>query len=144
MSVNQMSEGRKLQLQGCFVCGTTNPKGLHAEFEKTEGGAEAIYVPAREQEGWPGIIHGGILLALMDEAMSYALFFHDIHAFTARLDSRFRRPARPDEALRITAEMFNRRRPLVDATARITTVVGAVAVAEASGRYRIVGRELEA
>ncbi len=51
-----------------FVCGKDNPHGLHIPFERI---GEEVVAPCRcteDMNGWPGIQHGGITAALLDEA----------------------------------------------------------------------------
>jgi acyl-coenzyme A thioesterase PaaI-like protein len=56
----------------CFVCGNGNPCGLHVRFE-TDG--ETVWTTLRVTEahmGYRGIVHGGVLTALLDETMGWA------------------------------------------------------------------------
>jgi uncharacterized protein (TIGR00369 family) len=109
--------------------------GLHGTFTQSETGeALATFIPSEHHEGWPGIVHGGVLTTLMDEAMAYALWFRDHRAVTARMDTRFRRQVSAGEELRITASVVGVRRGIIDAKARISLVDGTV-VAEATARF---------
>ena len=40
------------------------------------------------------MLHGGLLLALMDEALGWSLYFHGAGGLTARFDARFRQQSR--------------------------------------------------
>jgi len=78
----------------CFVCGLANPDGLQLRFYKTgpdEVTAEYT-VPARFQ-GYPGVVHGGIIASMLDEITGRALMGGNPPRFmyTARLDIRYRR-----------------------------------------------------
>lgn len=126
--------GRFLQPTTCFACGTDNPQGLHVSFRQTHSGAEAIFVPGANHEGWPGVVHGGILATLLDEAMAYAVWFSEIHAVTARMETRFRRVVGAGQELIISGEVLAQRRGLVDAVGRIILLDGSL-VAEASARF---------
>lgn len=76
----------------CWVCGPGNPAGLKVTFEPVgDNGSRARYVARDEHGGWPGVLHGGVLLALMDEAPGWSLYFHGPGGMTARFDARFRR-----------------------------------------------------
>ncbi len=44
--------------------------------------------------GPPGIVHGGALAAVLDEAMTATVFHHKEPAFTAQLNISYRRPVR--------------------------------------------------
>ena len=57
----------------CFACGVNNLDGLRVGFEYPEKGrcrAELV-MPAKFQ-GWKGILHGGIISTLLDEAFAHA------------------------------------------------------------------------
>jgi acyl-coenzyme A thioesterase PaaI-like protein len=117
----------------CWVCGPGNPSGLHVTFEPDgDRGSRAVYVARDEHRGWPGVLHGGLLLALMDEALGWSLYFHGAGGLTARFDARFRQPAVIGSTLIIRAWTLERRGRLVKAHAevRLDTDHGAV-VAEA-------------
>lgn len=77
----------------CYVCGAENPVGLHVPF--MPGGAEgsrATYIAQAEHVGWPGLLHGGVLFALMDEAVSWALYYKGLRGVTAKAELRIRKP----------------------------------------------------
>ena len=129
------SDARPPQPTTCFACGTENPVGLHVTFSRTEdGGAAATFVAGPHHEGWPGIVHGGILATLLDEAMAYALWFSQHRAVTARMDMRFRLPVGAGVPLSISSNITGLVRGVIDARARITLNDGSV-VAEATGRF---------
>lgn len=57
---------------GCFVCGDQNPAGLHARFQ-TDGATISTEITlSPPHNGYNGIAHGGVLAALLDEAMGWA------------------------------------------------------------------------
>ena len=77
----------------CFVCGPENPHGLHTSWSlDPDGFARARFEPSRRHQGWLGIVHGGILAALLDEAMAQRMWLGGKPAVTASLSIRFRRP----------------------------------------------------
>jgi acyl-coenzyme A thioesterase PaaI-like protein len=127
---------RIAQPETCFACGTKNPHGLHITFKQTETGAGGFFVPTEHHEGWPGVVHGGILTTLLDEGMAYALWFADIRAVTARMETRFRRTVGAGDELRIAAEVLGRRREIVDAVGTILLRDDSV-VAEATARFML-------
>lgn len=78
----------------CFVCGLANPLGLHLHFyESTPGEVTAEYTVPEDYQSYPGIAHGGIVAAMLDEVSGRALMGNDPprFMFTARLDIRYRR-----------------------------------------------------
>ena len=79
----------------CYVCGQENERGLKIPFRPhPAGGCLAEYTARPEHVGWPEVIHGGLLFALMDEAVAYAVVYAGLHGVTARAEAKFRRPAR--------------------------------------------------
>lgn len=59
----------------CFVCDPANEGGLHIEFFLDEEAHRVLaeYTPAPTHEGAPGVIHGGVLGAILDDAMAWAV-----------------------------------------------------------------------
>src|SRR5512142_2036064 len=79
----------------CFVCGAANESGLHVAFVRDgENGSRAVYTARANHNGWPGLLHGGVTLTLMDEAVAWALALQGLRGVTARVQANFRRPIR--------------------------------------------------
>ncbi|MBV8084502.1 MAG: PaaI family thioesterase [Chloroflexi bacterium] len=79
--------------QGCFGCGPSNPIGLHLHFEHhANGGVQARFTPGLEHQGWDGVMHGGLVTVLLDEAMAWAAAEKTRMYYTGRLEVRYRRP----------------------------------------------------
>lgn len=58
----------------CFACGADSPHDLQLNFQvEPETGASATWVPDAIWEGLRGIVHGGIVTTLLDEAMAKAV-----------------------------------------------------------------------
>lgn len=134
--MTRAEELQTLQPATCFACGTENPHGLHVSFTRTPAGSTGTFVPTVHHEGWPGAVHGGILVTLLDEAMAYALWFNDIRAVTARMEARFRKMVGAGQKLVINGEVVGSRRDVVDAVGRITVPDG-TEVAQAAGRFKL-------
>ena len=76
----------------CFVCGEANPAGLRTRWTLEGGVARTRFRAERRHQGWQGIVHGGILSSLLDEAMAKCLRLQGVDALTGRIDVRFRMP----------------------------------------------------
>ncbi len=101
----------------CFDCSPHNPVGLQLVFRVHADRAVECRIPACDHwQGVPGVIHGGIQAALLDEAMGMA-----VHAArdtgmdrpfpnvaTADLQLRYRRPAPTTQPLRVRARVERR------------------------------------
>ncbi len=72
----------------CFACGARNPIGLHLHFSYGEGTAEALFTPQQVHEGYPGLMHGGLVATLLDEVMAHAVI--STHGTAATGDLRVR------------------------------------------------------
>ena len=104
----------------CWVCGPGNTSGLKVAFvPHGDNGSRAEYVARAEHGGWPGVLHGGLLLALMDEALGWSLYFHGSGGLTARFDARFRQPVPIGSNLVVRAWTLERRGRLVKARAEV-------------------------
>lgn len=89
----------------CFVCGIANPAGLHIRFYQTTPGevSAEINLPAQYQ-GYPGITHGGIIAALLDEAAGRShmgVGEQPRFMFTASLKVRYRLNVPTEKPLRL-------------------------------------------
>jgi len=88
----------------CIICGKKNFEGLNIKYKLSQDGTiEARWTPSLKYEGFKGIIHGGILSAVIDEAMSKAIISRHIEALTVELNVRFHNYAVCGERLNIKA-----------------------------------------
>lgn len=117
----------------CFGCGKNNPCGLKMEFEWDGKIAKSEFTPVEMHQGWHNIIHGGILTALLDEAMAYAACFERIGGVTAAIEVRFRKPVSVGQHLTITSWVGKRTRRFVETEGAITLDDGTV-VTEAKAK----------
>ncbi len=104
----------------CFVCSPDNPRGLGLEVHpRDEGeGVEATYTPHEDLQGPPGILHGGLQAALLDDVAVWAIHHrYDTLPLTAQMEFDMRAPVPVGEPLRLEGEVATRsgRRVLVEA-----------------------------
>jgi acyl-coenzyme A thioesterase PaaI-like protein len=121
----------------CFGCGRNNPIGLKLKFIKDGDTCRAEFKPEKVHQGWPGVVHGGILACMLDEAMSYAAHFEGFTCLTASMHIRLRQPVRVEESLVITAAVIRNRKKLIDTIAEVCLKDGTV-VAESTAKQFIV------
>ena len=88
----------------CFVCGQDNPIGLKLVFQPDGDGVRAEFVPSELHVGYDGLIHGGIISAIVDDALANVWYTRGRQAVTAKIEVRFRREVRPGEHLVISAQ----------------------------------------
>jgi len=112
----------------CFVCGEKNSGGLRLCFEidperKT---LKTTFVASPTYQGWDGIVHGGIISTLLDEAMAKLVYELGYQAVTASLEVRFKNPAPILEPLFVYGEIMEVSKRLIRAKAHIAKENGTV------------------
>ncbi len=131
----------------CYGCGDLNPEGLRIEFEIDGTRVTGRFHPRDVHQGWPGLAHGGIAAAILDEAMGWAMYAAGAWAMTVRMDVRYRKPLPLGEALNVSAEVTRDRCRRLEAQAAVRTLSGDV-LADATALFlRVSGdraRELDA
>jgi acyl-coenzyme A thioesterase PaaI-like protein len=127
----------------CWVCGVDNASGLGVRFEPDGANGSLAYYTARpEHGGWPGVLHGGVALTLMDEAFGWSLYFHGSAGLTARFDARLRQQIPIGAQLVIRAWTTEKRKKFAKARAEIRqdSATGRL-LAEAKATMFIIVRE---
>ena len=77
----------------CFGCSPTNPIGLKLEFYENGDFVETSWSPKKYYEGYPGVLHGGILAAMIDETAAWTMYIKARRAgFSSRVNIRYRKP----------------------------------------------------
>lgn len=89
----------------CFICGLENPVGLKLRIYQTGPGVvEATYTAPEHFQGYPGILHGGIVASILDEISGRA-HMGDPAAprfmFTAKLEVKYRKNVPVGQPLKI-------------------------------------------
>lgn len=90
----------------CLICGLKNPVGLHLHVYETEPGmVETTYTAPDHFQGYPGVLHGGIVAALIDEISSRTQMGSDPanprFMYTAKLEVKYRRNVPIGKTLKI-------------------------------------------
>ncbi|HXF33397.1 MAG TPA: PaaI family thioesterase [Candidatus Acidoferrales bacterium] len=123
----------------CFACGPDNPVGLHMRFERDGAdGARADVVLGDQFQGWRGVAHGGIVMALLDEVMAHAAGFLGYRGVTAGLNARFKKPVPLGEPLTVRARVLWVRRGVLSIEAELQGP-GGVLLASGEGKFVVRG-----
>lgn len=125
----------KLKLEDdhfCFACGIENPDGLRLQWITSGKTTTAQFIPERKYQGWKGILHGGIIATLLDEAMTRLAWLACGGGLTAEMTIRFVAPAKIGKLLDIYGEITNERRKIVEMKASIHS--DGVLIAHATGK----------
>jgi acyl-coenzyme A thioesterase PaaI-like protein len=93
----------------CFVCGVKNDYGLKINFYDDEPGkvSASVTVP-RHFQGYPGIVHGGIIAAMLDEVSGRTVMSGEEPSrwmVTASLSIRYRKPVPVERPLRLVGTL---------------------------------------
>jgi uncharacterized protein (TIGR00369 family) len=106
----------------CYVCEPSNPHGLRIPFfhDDEAGLVTAEFRLGAEHSGAPHYVHGGVLLAILDEAMAWAaIALGERFAVVQSTATTFDRPVRIDERHRVEASVHERTDTAVTARASI-------------------------
>lgn len=125
----------------CFACGPSNPIGIHLHFDRNADG-EGVLARLRlapVYQGWRGIAHGGIVMALLDEAMAYAAGFAGHRGVTAQVSARFRKPVPLEQPIEVRGRVTWQRRNVLGVEASILDGAGNL-LARAEGSFVSRGR----
>ena len=106
-------------------------------FECAGDGVVARLRSRPEFQGLKRIAHGGIAIALLDEAMAHAAGAAGHRGVTASLDARFRKPVPLDEPLVVFGRVTAQRRNVLSLEGRVSDAAGRTLV---EGTARFVSR----
>ena len=142
-----MSKIKMANSRHCLVCGLENPIGLHLHFYETEPGTvETKYIAPEHFQGYPGVLHGGIVAALIDETSGRALMGSDPLnprlMFTGKLEVKYRKNVPIGKMLRIVGKAGKGKRNFAEAWAGIYDDETNDLLAEGTGMHIDVPKDL--
>ena len=106
---------------GCFGCSPTNATGLQLRFRREGTRVLAAYRIPDRFHGAPGIAHGGIVAAILDEiSCAAAVFVADQFVVTGELVIRYEAPVPVETPIELEAEITSR------AHARYAEITGVI------------------
>jgi len=108
----------------CFICGLENPVGLHLHIYEIEPGViETKYIAPDHFQGYPGVLHGGIVAAILDEVSGRAHMGSDPmqprFMFTGKLEIKYRKNVPIGKLLKIVGRAGKTKGKLVESWAGI-------------------------
>jgi acyl-coenzyme A thioesterase PaaI-like protein len=95
--------------QLCFACGARNAQGLGLVFTQEDGAVVTTFTGEVQHQGFPGIVHGGIIATLLDETLERLGVLEGRWLMTGRLELRFRTAAPLGVPLRVAARTVSSR-----------------------------------
>jgi uncharacterized protein (TIGR00369 family) len=123
---------------GCFGCGPDNPRGLRLEFLR-DGDVVVCHTSlGREYAGYRDFVHGGVIAAILDEAMGWALLhLRGRYGVTRSLTVDYRRPVRVTSPLTVRAGVDKFENDSADISAAIRDSRGRI-LAHAASQWTLV------
>ena len=121
----------------CYVCGRENPVSLRMTFYLQDNGEVTSEVIVPEvYAGYPGMVHGGNIVAMMDEAAGRAVTADDPNRFavTSQLTVRYKKPVPTNQLLKVTGRLLKKRGRVAQAHGDIRSQDGEV-LAEAEAIF---------
>ena len=92
----------------CFICGMENPVGLKLRIYEIESGVvESTFTAPEHFQGYPGVLHGGIVATIIDEISGRAFVGpteNPRFMFTAKLEVKYRKNVPIGKPLRIVGK----------------------------------------
>lgn len=123
----------------CFICGLENPVGLHLHIYETEPGVvESTYIAPEHFQGYPGVLHGGIVAAILDEISGRAHMGpvdRPRFMFTGKLEIKYRKNVPINRRLKIIGKAGRLRTRMVEAWAGIYDEQSGELLAEADALH---------
>lgn len=147
MSIDPDWLNDRSEFQRNFVSGQLNRSGLrlHYQLERDEDGRRMVvteWTPGEEHVGFPGVAHGGLLAAVLDDIMGRVAVLRRRWVVTARMEVRYRAAAPLGVPLRFEAWETRHRRLAMHAEGRARLGDGTV-VADAGATYLPLTPDLE-
>lgn len=107
--------------RGCFVCGQENSTGLQAVFSCDRDNLRSCcrLTLGERFQGWQGVVHGGVIASLLDEACIYAGRSLAETLVTAELSVRYRKPVPVGREVTVQGEVLERRRKVLKVRAKL-------------------------
>lgn len=119
----------------CFACGEENLAGLRLRFYVEGEWVRTDFDPKPHHCGYPNVVHGGVVAALLDETMGWAANRALARmTITGDLSIRFILPAPGDRRLRSSAQVIRAGKRLASVAGELTDTDGVV-YARAEGRF---------
>ena len=129
--------------KGCMICGnkTVNPHTLSLRFRITDEGVETPFVSDYKQEGYKGVVHGGIIASILDETIGWAVAVAQKKYFmTVELNIRFQKPLPVGKEVLVKGRPISHKRRSATGEGLVIDAEGTV-YAKASARFFLMPDE---
>ena len=121
---------RQPNSDNCFVCGRRNPRGLYMVFyDDGENEVFSEYTVGEDYQGYPGIVHGGVVASMLDEVVARVAMIGDPHHFmlSVKLQVKYRHAVPISTPLKVVGRIVKLRGRLGRAVGQVLLPNGQVA-----------------
>jgi acyl-coenzyme A thioesterase PaaI-like protein len=127
----------------CFACGARNPIGIRMQVKYLEdiAAAESILTLPKEFQGWQEVIHGGILVTLLDEIMMHAIWHFAGAGVTLGIDVQFRQPLAPAAMILVRGRITETKGRRLKAKGEIIRQADNRLIANSLGRFLLLPKD---
>jgi acyl-coenzyme A thioesterase PaaI-like protein len=134
LAVTRKQQNSKL----CLVCGLKNPFSLRTSFfELEDHSLVAVFTPCEIHQSYPGRLHGGMTMAILDETIGRAIRARktdEVWGVTIEFTTKFRKPVPLDVPLRVVGRITHETSRSFEGTGELLLPDGDVA-ATGIGKY---------
>ena len=131
--------GEAIPYPDCFGCGADNPKGLGLTLRLDGEVLKTEFTGGPEHQGWPGIMHGGVVSALLYEVLENVAYFQGKTTMMKSMSTDYRRPGPIGKKLALTARIEGASGRKLNTSATLTD--GDITIAEGKAELVEVNEE---
>jgi acyl-coenzyme A thioesterase PaaI-like protein len=131
---------------GCLVCGRENLHGLHLSLfvDPDTGIVTTRAIPTHFHIGFEGVVHGGWIATVVDEAMVWSAIWASRRSCLAgEFTVRFKRKLEVGQPVTVKAKVNSLRSRMIEVESEVCTAAGETAVI-ATGKYIPLSPEITA
>jgi uncharacterized protein (TIGR00369 family) len=110
------------------------------DFRIEDKRAVAEYRPRAEHQGYPGLVHGGLIATMLDEAMGWAMYSLGVWAVTGKMEIRYRQPLPLDGRATVSGEVVRNRGRWLEVRGEVRSAEGRL-VAESEALFMRLPKE---
>ncbi|UCF69744.1 MAG: PaaI family thioesterase [candidate division WOR-3 bacterium] len=103
----------------CFACGPRNENGLKLRIIEADDGVRARIEPPAWSQGYPNVVHGGIIATILDELAVWAAFKKGYRSVTAEFSMRIKGSMNTEKIYTALARVCNIKHRLIEAESEI-------------------------
>lgn len=131
----------QINADNCFVCGKNNEAGLKINFRMENKVCLGEYYGLQSHVGFGNIIHGGIIYALLDDAMANWFYLQGAVGYTAKASIRYRSQMLVGDSGIITAQLVSKRSKMLSMKGSLSLLESKTIIAECEGRFILSSAE---